>query len=119
MSIITRYTKRLSVILTLGLLFLPLISQAQATPANFENPLDPVRDVRVLIQNLIIWLVGLSALIALLALVVGGMRLIVGGFDNEQEAAKAKRIITWAVIGLVVVAMAAGILSTLSDVLDI
>lgn len=102
--------------LTLTLLVAPLFSYA----ANFENPLDPeITDVRIIIMNLISWLVGLSALIALLALVVGGMRLIIGGFDNEQEAAAAKKIITWAIIGIVVVGLAAAILWAVGGVLGV
>jgi succinate dehydrogenase/fumarate reductase cytochrome b subunit len=93
----------------------PLFSYAD----NFINPLGHTKDIRDLISSLAGWLVGLSALIALLSLVVGGMRLIIGGFDNEQEAAAAKKIITWAIIGLVVVGLAAVILAAIRTVLGI
>lgn len=99
--------------LTLALLIAPFFSDA----ANFENPLGDVGTLKPIIKNLIHWLVGLSTLIALLSLVIGGMRLIIGGFDNEQEAAAAKKIITWAIIGLVVVGLAAAILWAIGKVL--
>lgn len=115
MSRLIRHKLTLFTALTLALLIAPLFSDA----ANFKNPLDKITDLRIIIRNLIFWLVGLSAVIALLSLVVGGMRLIIGGFDNEQEAAAAKKIITWAIIGIVVVGLAAAILWAVGGVLGI
>lgn len=89
-------------VLTLTLLIAPLFSYA----ANFANPLVGTYDVKVIIGRLIGWIIGLSVSVALLALVTGGAMLIIGGFDNEQQAAQAKKIITWAIIGLLVVGTA-------------
>jgi len=115
MSRLTRHSQAILIVLVVTLLSAPLFSYAD----NFINPLGHTNDIRDLIARLAKWLVGLSALIALLALVVGGMRLIIGGFDNEQEAAAAKKIITWAIIGLVVVGLAAVILAAIRAVLGI
>lgn len=55
-----------------------------------------------LLTLIIQWLLGLVAFLALLALIVGGIHLIIG-LGNEEQVKSAKKIIMWAVIGLVVV----------------
>lgn len=109
------YRHKLFLLSALVIFTLPLISHA----ANFQNPLGPIRDVRVIITRIIFWIIGLSTFIAILALVVGGIRLTIGGFGNEQEAAAAKKIITWAIIGLTVVGLAAIILAAVRTILGI
>ncbi|KKT92779.1 MAG: hypothetical protein A3I08_00595 [Candidatus Andersenbacteria bacterium RIFCSPLOWO2_02_FULL_46_11] len=116
MSRLIRYSQFVLMLLVLGLFITPLFSHA----ATFENPLGTeMTDIRTVIMSLTRWLVRLSALIAILALVFGGMRLIIGGFGNEQEAVAAKKIITWAIIGLFVVGLAAIILWTIRSILVI
>lgn len=51
--------------------------------------------------NLMQWFLGIMSLIALLAIVVGGADYMISG-STEGEKERAKRIITWAVAGLVV-----------------
>ena len=83
----------------------PLAFSFPVDAASFANPLGNVT-FRGIIINVIQFLLGLAALLSLLAIVVGGIRLTFGGFDNESEAARAKKIIFWAVAGLVVVILA-------------
>jgi hypothetical protein len=111
-------TPRLSIIrqaLILSVLMLPLPLAALAV---FENPLVSI-ELPQIIQNIIFWLLGLAGFLGLLALVVGGIRLIIGGLGSEAEVAQAKRIILWAIIGLIVVGMAAVILALVGGVLGL
>lgn len=67
------------------------------------NPLgEDVDTLDGILTNLIQWLLTLVGILALLALVVGGIRLIVA-FGREDSVKSAKQIIFWAVIGLIVV----------------
>jgi len=102
MTRLNRFGKKTLPLFAVLLLLVP----AFAFAANFANPLEGTVDIRVVIGRLIWWIIGLSVSIALLALVAGGTMLIIGGFDNEQQAARAKKIITWAIIGLTVVGTA-------------
>lgn len=107
------YRHKLFLLSALVLLTLPLFTHA----AVFQNPLGRIRDVRMLIGNLIWWVISLSVSLALLALVSGGAMLVTGGFGNEQQAAQAKKIITWAIIGLLVVGTATVFLRTIRFIL--
>ncbi len=80
---------------------LPTWAWAQA---KFDNPLD-ANDLTGVITNIINYLLGLVFVLALLALVVGGIRMV-GSFGNEQAVASAKKIIMWALIGLAVTLLA-------------
>ena len=93
-----------------------------ALAATFQNPLASAgfsaeNAIRTILQNIIIFLIGITAFVALAALTYGGLRLVLGAATSEQEVARAKQIIYWAIIGLVVVAMAATILATIRDIL--
>ncbi len=85
--------------------------------ATFVRPLGNV-SIGNIIVNIINWLLGLAVLLAMLALVIGGIRLIFGGFDNEAEAARAKKIIFWSLAGLAVVVLSLTIINILSGILN-
>lgn len=55
-----------------------------------------------LLKSIILWLLSLVAVLALLAFIVGGIMYIIS-FGDEGRAEKAKNIILYAVIGLLVV----------------
>ncbi|MBI4022532.1 MAG: hypothetical protein HY372_04170 [Candidatus Andersenbacteria bacterium] len=98
----------------LGTLALP----AEATDVTaFENPLGTGVGLRTIIQNIIAFLIGLAAFVSLAAIVYGGFRLILGAVSSDQEVARAKQIIYWAVIGLVVIGMGAAILEVVQFIL--
>lgn len=69
-----------------------------ATPGGLNTVLKPA----TLLEAIIKWLLSLVAILALLALVVGGIMYIVS-FGNEEMAKRAKRVILYAIIGLLVV----------------
>lgn len=60
------------------------------------------RDEIVVLTAVINWILSLAAVLALLALVVGGVMYIVS-FGNDQRTQSAKKIIISAIIGLVII----------------
>jgi hypothetical protein len=59
-------------------------------------------DFTRILVNVAQWILGISGSLALLALVYGGVLFLISGGSSETVA-KAKRIITGAVIGLIIV----------------
>lgn len=59
----------------------------------------------IVLKQVINFLLGFVGLLAVLAIIIAGARLIVGT-GNEQQAEAAKKIIFWVVLGLVVVIFA-------------
>lgn len=102
---------------TVAFLCLSLALPIHAESPIFQNPLQQ-KNIEVSVGSLIVriiqFLLGLSAVIALLAVVIGGIRLTVGGFDNEQEAARAKKILTWAVVGFAITILSTTIITIVS-----
>ncbi len=81
------------------------------------NPLGKTDDITDVLKNVINWLLGLVGFAALIALIIGGFRMIVG-FGNEEQVKKAKTTILWAVIGLAVVILSYAIINiVVSDIL--
>ena len=101
------------------LLLIPLAAFA----AQFQNPLGVgmvgSAGIKVIIGNIIAFLLSFVAVASLASIVYGGLRLILGGAISEQEVARAKQIIFWAIIGLLVVGLAAAILNALGFILGL
>lgn len=112
------YAQRL-LLMTAGLMLAALVTPRTVTAAVFENPLK-VQSFTAIIVNLTRFVLYLAGFLSMLALVVGGVRLIVSGMSgNEGQIAAAKRIIFWAIMGLLVVSMAATILAVTGYILDV
>ncbi|OGY37265.1 MAG: hypothetical protein A3E36_01100 [Candidatus Andersenbacteria bacterium RIFCSPHIGHO2_12_FULL_45_11b] len=80
--------------------------------SGIKNPLSggadqTIKDVLVLIIK---WMLGLVGFLALIALIIGGGRMVID-FGNEEQVKKAKTTILWAVIGLAVVILSYAILN--------
>jgi len=88
----TTYLKEIGLKPFAYLLLLALALPVYAQYAQFENPLGSGTNVVTILVGIIKFFLGIAALIALLAIVIGGVRLTIGGFDNEQEAARANLI---------------------------
>ena len=83
-----------------------------------KNPLQTTTITGVLVLA-VRWLLGLVGILALLALIVGGVYYITS-FGNDQRIQTAKKIITWAIIGLAIVILSFGIIQILArDVLGV
>ncbi len=117
MSII-RPANTVTLLIVLAALLVPGVAAAAIT--QFENPLaTSYPDVAItnILENIIKFILGLSALVAMTTLVYSGLRLILGASLSESEIARAKQMIFWAIIGLIVIGMAASILDVLDWVL--
>lgn len=108
----------LSVLLLALVVIAPLTVYAQAPPepsTGFINPLGDsgVGTAQELLTRIIGWIAGISALVALLAIVWGGMLYIIS-FNNDQYLTQAKGIIKWAVIGLAIIILSFVIIATVA-----
>ena len=68
-------------------------------------------DVQAVIFRIINWLLSLVAVLALLAVVVGGVMYVVS-FGNDQKTQTAKKIIMYAIIGVLIAGMSFAIIAT-------
>ncbi len=80
-----------------------------------ENPLGggPDQSITDVLKGIINWMLGLVGFLALIALIIGGARMIMD-FGNEDQVKKAKATILWAVIGLAVVILSYAIINIVS-----
>ncbi|MEX0649696.1 MAG: hypothetical protein WD200_01730 [Candidatus Andersenbacteria bacterium] len=91
---------------TASMWVLPLMVAA----AGIENPIKGTETIQAVLINFIQWLLRLVGLLALGALVWGGIRFTVS-FGNEAAVKSAKQIITWAVVGLITVILSYAIVN--------
>lgn len=111
MKILPRKLRSFIQVLGMGML-IPLVVSAQ-----IENPLGGgTNTLTGILQNVIGWLLGLVGMLALLSLVVGGIRLIVA-FGREDGVKSAKQMIFWSVIGLVVVLLSLAVITIVERLL--
>ncbi|MEK7500479.1 MAG: pilin [Patescibacteria group bacterium] len=80
------------------------------------NPLDggPDQTITSVLKGIINWMLGLVGILALIALIIGGARMIID-FGNEDQVKKAKATILWAVIGLAVVILSYAIINIVTS----
>jgi len=71
-------------------------------------------DIKVVLANIIIWILGLSGGIAVLFLILGGLQYITSS-GNKDKAEQAKQTILYAVIGLIVIALSFVIVAFVSQ----
>lgn len=104
----------------LVLLLVPLIAFADplAPSPKFENPLGDVITIDKFLTNITTFLLGATGLIAMLAVVWGGLQYILS-FGNEQKISAAKRVIFWAIGGMVVVGLSYAILRSVASLLGL
>lgn len=87
-------------------------------PAGFTNPLGSNVDIVKIILKVVKFLLSLAAVLALAAVVVGGLFYIIS-FGNEDKAKTAKKIITYAIIGLFLMGISFAIIETVRVLLVI
>ena len=97
-------------------------ANAQAQNFQFEDPLgmgnqNPITFIENRIFAIGTFLLSFSAAIALVVILYAGIKLIIGGATSESEIASAKRILFWAVAGLLVIGGAATILIAVAQIL--
>lgn len=62
-------------------------------------------DLKETVINILNWLLGIMALVAVVMIIIGGFTWLTAG-GNEEKVDKAKKIISAAVIGLIIVLLA-------------
>lgn len=79
------------------------------------NPLgESTTSITDVLKKVINWMLGLVGFLALIALIIGGARMIMD-FGNEEQVKKAKATILWAVIGLAVVILSYAIINIVTS----
>lgn len=91
-------------------LALPVVAHAQsATTFSVESVGSQIglgdADLKETVINILNWLLGIMALVAVVMIIIGGFTWLTAG-GNEEKVDKAKKIISAAVIGLIIVLLA-------------
>ena len=90
------------------LLALPLVALG-ATSYTIENIGEQVglgtADLKDTVINIIQWVLGILALVAVVMIIIGGFQWMTAA-GNEERIEKAKKVISAAVIGLIIVLLA-------------
>jgi len=101
--------KKIVLFTSLALLVLPLVVSAQATSYSIENIGGSVglgtADLKSTVINVIQWVLGILALVAVIMIIIGGFQWMTAA-GNEEKIEKAKKVISAAVIGLIIVLLA-------------
>ncbi|MBI2607230.1 MAG: hypothetical protein HYW51_00130 [Candidatus Doudnabacteria bacterium] len=111
----------LALILTLLMLVTPLIAGAQQgfqvpDPAQGNTGLPGDTSITAFIIRIINIALAIAGLVAVLFLIIGGFRYITAG-GNEEAGESARKIITNAVIGIVVIILSFVIVRVISNAL--
>ncbi|MEF3691864.1 MAG: pilin [Candidatus Moraniibacteriota bacterium] len=115
-------------IFILGGLFVFNFSLAVTCPAGFDSSLgvcipndtglpDPGLDpVAIIIENVMMWLLGVVGFIAIIAFVISGMQYLLSAGDQNMIET-AKRNMKWSIVGVIVALMGLIILNFVFDIL--
>ena len=80
-----------------------------ATPFSVENIGGSVglgtADLKATITNIISWILGIVSLVAVVMIIIGGLQWMTSA-GNEEKVEKAKKTISSAVVGIVIVILA-------------
>lgn len=94
-------------LLTISLLFLPAIAAAQINPTDTIGTTFGMgtADLEDTVIQIVQWVLGFLGLVAVIMILIGGFQWMTAG-GNEEKVASAKKIISAAVIGLIIVLLA-------------
>ena len=91
------------------LLALPVVASATTTSFTIEDIGSSVglgtADLKDTVVNIIQWVLGILALVAVVMIIIGGFQWMTAA-GNEERIEKAKKVISAAVIGLIIVLLA-------------
>lgn len=85
-----------------------VLAQAGLQPDNFNFEGDADSDLITAVQQIVNWGLMLAAIVAAVFLIIGGVRYITSSGD-ETQADEAKNTILYAIIGLIVIGLAAAV----------
>lgn len=92
---------------------------ASPTVTTLDIPFVPpllIGGVKGLVDTIINWLVGLASLIVVLFLIIGGI-MYVGSSGDEERIKRAKKIINYTIIGLIILLISYTVFSALVDMI--
>lgn len=81
----------------------------------FENPTG-LNSTNELVTSIVNWLLGITSALVILFLVVGGIMYITAAGD-EQKTEQAKKIITYCIIGLVIILISYSVVLALNSII--
>lgn len=104
---VKKYMKKLaSGLLTIAILAIPAVVSAQVGTGNYGPTFGlGTADLESTVVNVVQWVLGFLGLIAVIMILIGGFQWLTSG-GNEEKVASAKKVISAAVIGLIVVLLA-------------
>ncbi|MDF1497841.1 MAG: hypothetical protein P1P85_00585 [Patescibacteria group bacterium] len=85
------------------------------TPINIPNPIS-TSDFSKLVENFLLSTLGVAGSLALLMLIAGGIIYTTSSGD-EQKVATAKKMITWTLLGLILILASYSIIVVLDQIL--
>lgn len=109
--------------LAVSMVYIAPLAQAQGdggtdiiggSGGGITNPLQGSKTITDVLKKVINWMLGLVGFLALIAIIIGGARMIID-FGNEDQVKKAKATILWAVIGLAVVILSYAIINIVTS----
>ena len=94
-------------LLTLSILVLPVVASAQVNnDPKFGTTFGlGTADLESTVIQIVQWVLGFLGLVAVIMILIGGFQWMTAG-GNEEKVASAKKIISAAVIGLIIVLLA-------------
>ena len=99
----------------IGLLALPFVADAQLTVDVTQiSGVATDTDIAVTIVRVITWIIGIAGAVAVAMLVYGGFRYITSA-GNEDQLELAKTVITYSIVGIIIVLIAYVITVTVSN----
>jgi hypothetical protein len=102
--------------ISLAVIGLPMTTGiAMAAPT--VELLNTSKSVGDIIQSVITWVLGFSAAIAVLFIIYGGIQYVISA-GNDARVASAKKTLTFAIIGLIVIILAGAIVVFVSSTLN-
>ena len=90
------------------------VNSVIATEVVVDNPIE-TSDFAKIVENTLLWVLGIAGSIALFMLIVGGIMYITSGGD-EQKVATAKKIFNFTVVGLILILLSYSVIKTLVDI---
>jgi hypothetical protein len=97
------------------LLSVLIANQALALDINISNPI-ATSDFSILLTNFLKWLLSVAGSIALLMLITGGVFYVTSS-GNDQKVETAKKMITWTLLGLILILASYAIIIAIDQLL--
>jgi len=108
----------LIIILTLCVILVPLVVFAAGwVLPNNPDPVNIPDDFNESLINITNWLLGFVVLIGILAMVWGGIN-YVGSAGDQEKATTAKRVITYALLGVIIAGLAYAAVKVVVDTIS-